>query len=173
MKEIFQLLADYNIQANQDMINILEKVPAGKIMQDVGAYYKSILGILNHMLLSNIYWIRRLAKYLPELAPVLASTPNVQPKTPTDIVWPGLDALKRAMIDVDNQLKLMVQILPETKYSEGIKYSSSKGGEKTMILWQVLLHLFNHHTHNRGQVAVLLDQMGIENDYSSILWRNL
>ncbi len=173
MKEIFQLLADYNIQANRDMLHILEQSPPTSVTQDVKSYYKSILGILNHMVLSNIYWIKRLAKHISELAPVLANVPDVQPQTPTEIVWTTLDALKINLVGIDNQLKRLVQVLPEAKYTESIKYTSSKGGEKTMIIWHVLLHLFNHHTHNRGQVAVLLDQFGIANDYSSILWRNL
>ncbi len=173
MKEIFLLLAEYNIQANHDMIQILDQMPPAKIALDVGAYYKSFLGILNHVLLSNLYWIRRLAKFLPELGPILQDIPDVQPKTPKDIIWSTLDALKPVLTKVDDQLKRLVQLLSEQKYSELIKYTSSKGGERTMIVWQILLHLFNHHTHNRGQIAVLLDQMGIENDYSSILWRNL
>ncbi|OLS15370.1 MAG: DinB family protein [Promethearchaeota archaeon CR_4] len=171
MKEIFRLLAEYTIQANHDMIRILEQIPLAKVTQDVGAYYKSILGILNHLLLSNIYWMGHLAKLIPELKPILHELPNVQPKTPTDIIWDTLDSIKPALAGVDAQLKRLVQLLPEQKYVEGVKYASSKGGEQTLIPWQVLLHLFNHQTHNRGQVAVLLDQFGVENDYSSILWR--
>jgi uncharacterized damage-inducible protein DinB len=33
----------------------------------------------------------------------------------------------------------------------------------------VLLHLFNHQTHHRGQVAALLDQTGVANDYPGIV----
>ncbi|OLS13135.1 MAG: DinB family protein [Promethearchaeota archaeon CR_4] len=153
------------------MIQVLEKVPPGKVTQDVGAYYKSILGILNHMLLSNIYWIRHLGKYVQEIAPIAEQVPDARPNSPTDLLWPTLGALKPVLLNVDHQIRNLVQVLPENRFSEPVKYSSSKGGEKTMILWQVLQHLFNHHTHNRGQVAVLLDQLGVENDYSSILWR--
>lgn len=37
--------------------------------------------------------------------------------------------------------------------------------------WLVWLHMFNHQTHNRGQIeiAVILDQMEVDNDYSGIL----
>jgi uncharacterized damage-inducible protein DinB len=35
--------------------------------------------------------------------------------------------------------------------------------------WLVLLHMFNHQTHNRGQIALILDQMGVDNDYSGII----
>ncbi len=33
----------------------------------------------------------------------------------------------------------------------------------------VFLHLFNHQTHHRGQISVLLDQLGVENDYSNLI----
>lgn len=36
-------------------------------------------------------------------------------------------------------------------------------------VWLVFLHLFNHQTHNRGQIALILDQIGVDNDYSGIL----
>ncbi len=172
MKEIFQLLVMYNIQANHDLIGILNKTPADKVTQDVGAYYKSILGILNHVLLSNIYWIRRLAKYLPELEPILQEIPNVQPQTPRDIVWDTLEKLKPVLSAVDAQIERLVSMLPDQRLTEEVKYTSTKGGERSIVVWHILIHLFNHHTHNRGQIAVLLDQMGIDNDYSSILWRN-
>jgi uncharacterized damage-inducible protein DinB len=30
--------------------------------------------------------------------------------------------------------------------------------------------MFNHQTHHRGQVAQVLDEHGIENDVSNLIW---
>jgi uncharacterized damage-inducible protein DinB len=173
MKNVFQLLAEYNIQTDQDMIQIIDQLYPAKINQDVGAYYNSILGILNHMVLSIIYWVRRFAKYYPEIEPLLDDIPETPTASTADIVWSTMDDLKPIIAGLDQQIKRLVNELTEERYSDEIKYTSSKGGEGTMIAWKVLLHLFNHQTHNRGQIAIILDQFGIKNDYSSILWRGL
>lgn len=64
-----------------------------------------------------------------------------------------------------------VNDLDESKMHLVIKYKNYKGEEIEKELWKTLLHLFNHQTHHRGQVSVLLDLIGIDHDYSSLVSR--
>jgi len=50
-----------------------------------------------------------------------------------------------------------VDELEGSKLSSVIKYKNYKGEDQEQELWKTLLHWFNHQTHHRGQVSVLLD----------------
>ena len=50
--------------------------------------------------------------------------------------------------------------------------AEQEGPEGTTRRWitaYVLLHLMNHATHHRGRISQILDEEGIEHDYSGIL----
>ena len=67
MKQVFKVLARYNEVTNKDMIEILEKLDPAKMIEDLGSYYGSILGLLNHQLLADIGWLRALGTHIPTL----------------------------------------------------------------------------------------------------------
>jgi len=61
--------------------------------------------------------------------------------------------------------------LAENQLHSTIKYKNYKGENIEKELWKTLLHWFNHQTHHRGQVSVLLDLLGIDHDYSGLVSR--
>lgn len=167
MKELFQLLAEYNIQTNRAMIQVLEGVPAEQLSQDVGSFYKSIIGILNHMLTANVGWMKRLSSLFPELEEIPPKLPEIS--YDMGIVWETLDDLKPVLSEIDDLLKDLVELIPDEKFTDRLTYTNYRGEEVNKLAYHILLHVFNHQTHNRGMVAALLDQFGVENDYSNII----
>jgi uncharacterized damage-inducible protein DinB len=77
--------------------------------------------------------------------------------------------LKPVRTAVDAALQQACDLLSERQYASVMEYKGWDGKDMKKSVWLVLAHQFNHQTHHRGQIAVLLDQMGIENDYSGIL----
>ena len=57
MKELFGLLLKYNAQTNAEMIGILEKLSAEQVTGDARSFYGSVLGLLNHILVSDVMWL--------------------------------------------------------------------------------------------------------------------
>ncbi len=169
MKELFQLLAKYTKQTNKTMFEILEKMPAEQVTRDMKGYYKSILGTLNHLTMSDLNYTRRISGGIKELAPLAATLPIVQAKTRTDVIWKTLAELKAIRTEIDDKITRMVDLIPEKAFTAKITYKDYKGENQTKLTWHVLLQVFNHGTHHRGTVSVLLDQLGVENDYSSVL----
>lgn len=54
------ILAEYNIWATKRLIQSLEKIDNDDFYKDVGLYFKSIAGTLNHLLLGEHYlWYSR------------------------------------------------------------------------------------------------------------------
>jgi uncharacterized damage-inducible protein DinB len=70
---------------------------------------------------------------------------------------------------MDDLIKEMVEEFSEEQYNQRVTYKDLKGKKQNKIVYHILLHLFNHQTHHRGQVALLLDQLKIENDYSNLI----
>ena len=58
IKAVFELLAKYNKLTNLEMLKILEEVEPAKLTENVGSYYSSIMGLLNHHLMADIGWLR-------------------------------------------------------------------------------------------------------------------
>lgn len=170
MKELFQLLSKYNAQTNAEMIGVLEKLSPEQLSKDVHAFYGSILGLLNHILVSDVFGIKRFRKQYPEMVE------QINPKLPVfkmegwkEIVWPSLAVLKPIRTAMDEAIQQACDLLTEKQYASILQYKNWDGKEMQKPAWLVLLHMFNHQTHNRGQIAVILDQMAVDNDYSGIL----
>ena len=169
MKELFQLLSKYNAQTNAEMIGVLEKLPAEQITKDVGSFYGSILGLLNHILVSDVFGIKRFFKQYPELEQTRAKLPTFRMEGWKDIIWPSLAVLKPIRTAVDEAIQQACELLTEQQYASILEYKNWDGKTMQKPSWLVLLHMFNHQTHNRGQIAVILDQMGVDNDYSGMI----
>jgi len=50
-----------------------------------------------------------------------------------------------------------------------LSYRNTKGIEATKNLGLLLLHLFNHQTHHRGQASTLLSQSGVDVGVTDLL----
>jgi uncharacterized damage-inducible protein DinB len=79
--------------------------------------------------------------------------------------------LKPIRTAVDEAIKQACDLLTEKQYTSILQYKNWDGKEMQKPVWLVLLHMFNHQTHNRGQIALILDQMAVDNDYSGIIGR--
>ena len=169
MKELFQLLSKYNPQANAEMMGVLEKLSPDQITKDVHSFYGSILGLLNHILVSDVFGIKRLRKQFPELEQIRAKLPTFRMEGWKDIIWPSLAVLKPIRTAVDEAIQQACDLLTEKQYASVLTYKNWDGKTMQKPSWLVLIHMFNHQTHNRGQIAVILDQMGVDNDYSGII----
>ncbi len=49
-----------------------------------------------------------------------------------------------------------------------LMHKTPHGDAYSLPRWQCLLHMFNHQTHHRGQMAQILDEKGVENSYSNL-----
>ena len=171
MKELFELLAEYNAKTNQELLGILGAQTPELLSRPAGAYHGSILGVLNHILQADALWLRRFAHQLPELGPVAKELPDFKLGSLKDVVWDSLAVFQPVREKVDGLLRRAVQAIPPVSYPQILEYRNIKGEPQRKVIWRTLLHVFNHQTHHRGQVAALLDQFGVANDYSNLIWK--
>ena len=172
MKNLFQALAKYNESVNQSIMELLKPLKKEQVMMETKAYYPSIFATLLHNLIADLNWLRRYRDALKEnkalnngkLLSFEEKSLRLEFESDHTKFFPYRKQVDELMIQFVNELD-------ESKMHLVIKYKNYKGEEIEKELWKTLLHLFNHQTHHRGQVSVLLDLIGIDHDYSSVVSR--
>ena len=172
MKNIFQALAKYNGSVNQSIIELLKPLDKEKIMMKTKAYYPSIFETLIHNLFADLNWLKRYGGVFKEIKALsnssLFSLEQNELRKEFESDYTKLFQYRK---QADGVIVQFVNELDETKLNSVIKYKNYKGEDQEQELWKPLLHWFNHQTHHRGQISVLLDMVGVDNDYSGMLTR--
>ena len=162
MNAYFSHLATYNQWMNRKLYEAAASLPAEELHRNRGAFFGSIFGTLNHIAIGDILWFKRIARDVPGLASltcVQELPPPVFPNTPLRATLAELDAL-RAMLD-EAIIAFCAEVEP-ARLGEAFEWTSTKGVKSRKVLGDVLVHVFNHQTHHRGQATTLFSQMGID-----------
>jgi uncharacterized damage-inducible protein DinB len=172
MKNIFQAFARYNGSVNQSIIELLEPLKKEQIMMGTKAYYPSIFETLLHNFIGDLNWLKRYRDAFKENKALshneLVSLEEKSLRKEFESDYTKLFQYRKQADDVIVQF---VNEMDENKMNSVFKYKNYKGEDVEKELWKILLHWFNHQTHHRGQISVLLDLIGVDHDYSSLLPR--
>lgn len=172
MKTIFQALARYNRNVNLEIIGILEGMPAEKLAEKTRAYFPTINDAAGHILLSDIGIFKRFKPAFSDsrtlnAAPLLSMDTAVIKKE----IETGMKDFIRYRKEVDAMIMEFVEELPDEKLKTVMKFTNHKGEAVESVAWKYLLTVFNHQTHHRGGISVMLDMAGVKNDFSGTLTR--
>lgn len=164
--DFFRTLAWYNARVNDAMAAVLEP-RAGLCLEPGTTYYGSILGLLSHISLADITWLRRAGAHdkMDDTAPLDLKYASVDEQPFGELV-----AWRSHRAALDAAIERWVGRFGQGDVARTITYRNSRGREFQQPLWQILLHMFNHQTHHRGQLAQALDDRGVENDFSNLIW---
>ena len=169
MQTHFVLLASYNRWMNERLYAAAATLPARELARDRGAFFGSILGTLNHLVVADTIWLQRFAK-LPAphaaLDPVRALS---APERLDDMPFPGLDALTAHRRWLDAIIERWIASLDNDDLEQVLRYTNMRGNEFARELVPVLLHFFNHQAHHRGQATTLLSQAGVDVGVTDLL----
>jgi uncharacterized damage-inducible protein DinB len=150
MKDYFQMLAHYNAWANNRLYASCEKLHADDYFLDRKAYFHSIHGTLNHLLVGDRLWLGRWESIDSGI------------KKLDEILYANFQTLRKARKEEDQRLIDFINTFPSQKLDASHLYRNLSGEEKTGIWKLMFAHLFNHQTHHRGQVHNMLSQARIE-----------
>jgi uncharacterized damage-inducible protein DinB len=159
MKEHFAMMATYNAWANTRVYRMAHQLSDEQYRQDVGAYFKSLHGTLNHLLTADRIWLWRL------------TGTGVPPTRLDAILFDDLVALSDARRAEDERLVSFTMNLTDAQIEATIEYRTLDGRAQQQRLREVLAHLFNHQTHHRGQAHAILTVLGVkEPEPLDVLW---
>ncbi len=169
MKDIYVLLAEYNAYVNGVLYGLLEKVPPDLVTRDAGSYYGSILGLLNHVLRSDLGRLSRFRTGLQGFRSLATAAIDFDPAAAPKQLYDNLPDLWKRRKQVDDVFKAFAAELTDDALRREVTSTNQKGEQESFAVWEILLHLFNHQTHHRGQVSQILDAAGVQHDFSNIM----
>ncbi len=172
MKAVFQAFARYNQSVNRSVLELIKPLSKEQIMMQTRAYYSSIFETLLHNLIADLNWLKRYRGAFKENKALnstsLLSLDDKILRKEFESDYTKFFQYRRQMDDLIIQF---ANDLDESKFDSVIRYKNYKGEDVEKEIWKTLLHWFNHQTHHRGQVSVLLDLVGVDHDFSSMLTR--
>lgn len=156
----FTRLARYNHWMNERLYALAAQMSDEERKLDRGAFFKSIHGTLNHILLGDRIWLARFANSGHAFA---ALKDHVLPPGVAalgDELHSDFTTLTQERNKTDLAIEAWMTELDDTILNSTLRYKRMNGEAHEHPFWLVLTHFFNHQTHHRGQVTALLMQSG-------------
>jgi uncharacterized damage-inducible protein DinB len=142
-----QFMLDYVRWANERVLDGARQLPPELLREPIREDFLSTLGLLVHMLAAERAWLSRWQGESPTRLLTIEDLPTLD-----DLItaWQKLDAEMRTFIA---QVQDPAQV---------IAFRSTKGEPHQEIWWHLFMHVCNHSTEHRSQVALYLAMQGID-----------
>ena len=153
-----ETMAQYNHWMNLKLYTVCAEMSDEQRREDRGAFFKSIDGTLNHLLVGDRIWLGRFTghPYVAHLKQELYSDFN---------------ELRQQREITDQQILEWSKELTNDELKQPLRYQSASDGiERVFPQWLLVVHLFNHQTHHRGQLTTLISQMGYDPGVTDLPW---
>jgi uncharacterized damage-inducible protein DinB len=152
MTDRYVTFAGYNTWCNERLFDAAATVSDAEYRADRGAFFKSLQGTLNHLLLGDYIWMHRFTGEY-EL-----------PKSLDIVLFDDFAVLRVERRRMDASISRFVTGLTEADLKRPVHYRTyTNPTDIEQPLASALDHFFNHQTHHRGQAHALLTSM-IGND---------
>lgn len=143
------MFSAYNAWANERLYAAASALTDEEWRRDTGAFFKSMMGTLNHLLVTDRIWLKRMTGTGD--APTALDT----------ILHRDFDKLWSARQAEDKRLSDWVGGLSREELAGRFTYTTVTDMRRiSQRLAPALSHLFNHQTHHRGQVHAILTFLG-------------
>jgi uncharacterized damage-inducible protein DinB len=149
LKQHFMMFAAYNAWANQRVYEAAAGLAPEEFTRDTGAFFGSMMGTLNHLLVADRIWMKRFTG--DGDAPAALDT----------ILFPDFARLRTAREAEDKRIMAWIASLDAKAVAGRFTYMTvSDMRTVSQRLAPALDHLFNHQTHHRGQAHMILTVLG-------------
>lgn len=149
MKQHFEMFAAYNKWANGRVYAAASELSQEEYERNMGAFFKSLMGTLNHLLATDRIWMKRF------------TGEGEAPASLDAIVARDFARLRLLREAEDVRIQDWVGSLKEKALAGRFTYTTLTDMRTvSQRLAPALAHLFNHQTHHRGQAHVILTALG-------------
>jgi len=138
----------YNRLANETLYAACADLSEAERRRDLGAFFKSVHGTLNHLLLGDRIWMTRFEG---------GSHPSTDLGA---VVHEQFEALRAARREMDVRIETFFAALPPGFLGGALRYVNNSGFDSDDPVEVILPHFFNHQTHHRAQIHTMLSQLG-------------
>jgi len=145
----FPMLARYNSWANRRLYAAAAALTDADYRAERGAFFGSVHATLNHLLVIDRIWFRRMTGEGPTYQRLDL------------ILHEQVAELRAERVGEDGRIVNWVDTLDDARLGGLFTYRTiASPSEITQPLAPALLHVFNHQTHHRGQVHAMLTAIG-------------
>ena len=145
-------MARYDRWQNRSLIAVADTLTDEARWQDRGAFFGSIAGTLNHILWDHHVWLARLNGDDATASEIGAR----HPYTDAPREWADY---KRARAALDEEIAAWADRLTDADVAGTVQWMRGDVAVETEFGF-LLVHMFNHATHHRGQVHAMLTAAG-------------
>ena len=151
MKAHYAEFAAYNAWANARLYEAAAALTDTEYRANQSAFFKSMHGTLNHMLVADRIWMQRF------------TGEGATYERLDTILYERLDALRAARQAEDRRISGWIDGLDDDALNGVIRYRRVSTPEEFVHPpLPALRHFFNHQTHHRGQAHMVLTTLGKE-----------
>lgn len=145
MPSRYSMFAGYNAWCNERLYTAATRVSDADYRANRGAFFVSLAGTLNHLLVGDRIWMQRF------------TGEGDVPKSLDAILYDDFAALRQARLTEDAKINRYIASLSEADLAGTIRYRTFVNPASIeQELAPALDHFFNHQTHHRGQAHALL-----------------
>ena len=156
LKPYLEHLYDYNYWANERYLTVAETLTEEQLFRKQGYSWESVHAVFLHMMNSENWWLQRWngihtrPAFTREEFPTLASTRDH---------WRGLESDVRSHVASQTDESLL----------RVVAYRNPIGETLSLPLWNMMVHLPNHNTHHRGELAAMFALMNVPHPEEEVI----
>ena len=167
--EHIALMATYNQWMNRKVYDAAAALTHAQLTLDRQAFFGSILGTLNHLMLGDTVWLKRFAEHPANFAALAPLDGIATPNDLKQLAFANLAELSAHRAWLDQLIIDWTHSLHEPHLDQRLRYHNMRGVAAEKPFFGLLVHFFNHQTHHRGQVTTLLSQAGVDVGVTDLL----
>lgn len=138
---------DYNYWANHKILDVIARLTPGEFTRTVAGGHGSVRNTMVHVLSTEWGWLSRCGGHTRESKLAANDYPAVEP-------------LIADWNNVESYMRDFLSELEDEDLNNNVEYIGKAGKKRSMPLGELLHHSIIHGAHHRGQVAVLLRELG-------------
>lgn len=164
-----RLMAQYNAWMNAKVYQAALGLPEAELFADRRAFFGSLLGTLNHLVVGDTLWLQRFAEHPARYAALQPVREQPKPASLGQILFADIRALHAHRQWLDQLILEWAASIAEADLDHLLRYHNTRGVPAQKPFFGLLMHFFNHQTHHRGQVTTLLSQAGVDVGVTDLL----
>ncbi|ADZ92640.1 DinB family protein [Marinomonas mediterranea] len=165
----FELMAVYNQGMNQRLYQVAAQLTPEQLSKARGAFFDSIIGTLNHIVVGDVIWLKRFANHPNHFSSLDSVRSMPSPNALDAVLYDRLSDLEEVRMHLDRIIVEFAAELDDDVLASPLLFNNMKGKPNKKQLGYLVQHFFNHQTHHRGQASTLLYQVGLDVGITDLL----
>jgi uncharacterized damage-inducible protein DinB len=156
IKDYINQVYDYNYWANHRYFAVAEGLTDEQLHKMQGHSWGDVHAVFVHVLSSEWVWLQRWQ----------GSSPKGHLNKDD---FPTLASVKERAGQVEARMRAFIESQTEESLGSVIAYSNFSGETFRVPLWQMLMHVANHETHHRGELAAMYALMNVPHPEEEVI----